>query len=260
MSLPMLLFDLLQSPQNFLIGCVVLLISAGLVLVLAPAFRFTIPNLILFLIGGAAGLLTCISSYNRLVADLPNPPNENLAIIGSIIVMLLGATFGGSLSVWLTVRLTKSPQSKRWTLPIAQLIVALVMVWQFLVFGLLGTLGALGMSVTGHFNADLSRVPKLYEWALLASSFSLDFAALLSLIGAALSTLRPSKLSVRFWIVGTICYWSFVAGEILMRWSLQLHLTLRYVRVGDLMPYVIGIVAALVARSFSSYVENIRPA
>jgi hypothetical protein len=256
----MLLFDMLQSSQNFLIGCVVLLISAGVVLVSAPTFRFTITNLILFLIGGAAGLLACISSYNRLVDDLPNPPNENLAIIGSIIVMLLGATFGGSLSVWITVRFTKSPKSKRWGFPIAQLLIALGMLWQFLVFGLLGTLGALGMSATGHFNAELSQAPKLYTRALLVASFSLDFAALLSLVGAALSTLRPSKLSVRFWIVGTICYWTFAAGEIIVRWSLQLHLTLRYVRVDDLMPYVIGILAALVARFFSSYVENIRPA
>jgi hypothetical protein len=251
----MLFFDMLQSSENFAISCVVLPISAVLVSVVVPAFRSTIQNFILFLFGGSVGLLTCITFYNRFLADLPNPLNKPWALIGSILVMFFGAVFAGSLSVWIKIRLKESPQSMRWSLPVGQLLVSLLVIRQFLAFGVLGTLGALGMSVTGHFNADLSRVPKLYECGLLVASFSLDFASLLSLIGAVLTTLKPSKISVRIWHAATICYWIFIAGEILIGWSLQLHLTLRYLRVSDLMPYVIGIVAILIAPSLSYYVE-----
>jgi hypothetical protein len=237
----MLFFDILQSYENFIIGGVILLISAGLALVVAPGVRFTVANLVLFLIGGSAGLLTCISYYNRLLADLPTPLSVRLAIIGSILVMFFGAALGGSLSVWLKIRFPKSPQSKRWSLPIGQLIISLLMVQQFLTFGLLGTLDALGMRFAGHFTADLSGVPKLYEWASLVASFSLDLAALLSLVGAALSIVKPSKLSARIWGAGVVCYWIFIAGDVLMYWSLKVHSTLRYLGVWDLMPCAISI-------------------
>jgi len=130
------------------------------------------------------------------------------------------------------------------------------MVQQFLTFGLLGTLGALGMTVTGHFTFDLSGGPKLYESGLLVASFSLDLAAVLSLIGAALSIVKPSKISVRLWAGAVVCYWMFIAGGILMSWSLQIRPTLRYLEVWDLVPYAIAILAALIGRSLCSYVET----
>jgi len=251
----MVFFDILQSSENFAIASFVLLISAGLVLGMAPAFRLTIPNLIVFLIGGFAGLLTVLRSYNRLIADLPNPPNGNLEIIGSVVVMLFGAIFGGSLLVWLKTRFPKSLRAKRWILPVAQFIVGLAMVPEVLTIGVPGVLGSLGMSVKGHFNAELSALPDGYSWGLLVGSASVDIAAILSLIGAAISLLKPSRLGVRFCIVGTTFYWTFIAALLVVQQTLQIHLTLRYPTALDLMPYAIGIMAILIAHALYSYVR-----
>ncbi len=141
---------------------------------------------------------------------------------------------------------------KRWMLGIAQIIVALSMMPQVFFFGVPGALGSLGMSESGHFDADLSGVPKLYFWSLLVASFSLVIAAILSLSGAALSLVKPSQVSVRLCIAGVVCYWIFIVALLEVSSALGIHLSLRYLTAWDVIQYPIGIVAAIVAYALYS--------
>jgi hypothetical protein len=133
---------------------------------------------------------------------------------------------------------------KRWCLPNAQLIISLAMVPQVLLFGLPGVLGSLGMSVTGHFDAHLSGLRDLYFGSLSVKSFTVIFAALLSLTGFALSVIKPSRLSVGFSIVGAVSYWVSIAAHLLMISTLRGGLWVEFT-VFDAVAYPIGIVAAL---------------
>jgi hypothetical protein len=144
-------------------------------------------------------------------------------------------------------------------LAIAQLVVGLAMLPLVLVFGWPGLLGSLGMSVTGHFTADLSGVAPIYRWSMLVASVSVVIAAPLSLFSGVLSIAEPSKTSVRFSIGGAVCYWMFIAADLVIRWSLQVPLTFRYLTVWDVIPYVLGVIAGLIANALRSYVKVQEP-
>ena len=91
---------------------------------------------------------------------------------------------------------------KRRVLGIFQFVVAATMVPQVFFFGVPGLLGSLGMSESGHFDADLSGVPRLYYWSLLIASFSLVIATILAFAGAALypgEAVTIQRSSVRGW-------------------------------------------------------------
>jgi len=137
-------------------------------------------------------------------------------------------------------------------LGIAQLIVALSMMPQVFFFGVPAALSSLGMSESGHFDADLSGVPKLYLWSLLVASFSVVIAAVLSLSGAALTLLKPSQVSVWLCIAGAFVYWIFIGALLEVSSSLGIHPSLRYLTAWDVIQYPIGIIAALVAYALYS--------
>jgi hypothetical protein len=141
---------------------------------------------------------------------------------------------------------------KRWVLGICQLVVAATMVPQVFFFGVPGLLGSLGLSESGHFDADLSGVPRLYYWSLLIASFSLVIATILAFAGAALTLAKPSRFSIRACVAGAVFYWVFIAGSLAIAYALGIHFNLRYMTVWDVMEYPIGLAAAAVAYALYS--------
>ena len=133
-----------------------------------------------------------------------------------------------------------------------QLVVAATMVPQVFFFGVPGLLGSLGMSESGHFDADLSAVPRLYYWSLLIASFALVLATILAFSGGVLTLAKPSAFSVRACLAGAFSYWIFIAGSLLISYSLGIHFNLRYMTVWDVMEYPIGTAAAVVAYALYS--------
>jgi hypothetical protein len=143
---------------------------------------------------------------------------------------------------------------KRWVLGIFQLVIALAMVPQVFFFGVPGALGSLGMSESGHFDANLSGVPKLYFWSLLIASFSVMIACILAMAGAVLTLVKPSQFSVRACVAGAFFYWIFIAGSLLITFSLGIHFSFRYMTVWDVIQYPIGTAAAIVP--YALYSQN----
>ena len=143
---------------------------------------------------------------------------------------------------------------KRWILGVFQLAIALTMVPQVFFFGVPGALGSLGMSESGHFDADLSGVPKLYFWSLLVASFSLVIACILATAGAVLTLAKPSQFSIRSCMAGAFFYWIFIAGSLLISFALGIHFSFRYMTVWDVIQYPIGCAAAIVA--YALYSQN----
>jgi hypothetical protein len=141
---------------------------------------------------------------------------------------------------------------KRRVLGVFQLFVALSIVPQVFFFGVPGALGSLGMSESGHFDADLSGVPKLYFWSLLVASFSVVIACILAMAGAVLILAKPSQFSIRACMAGAFFYWMFIGGSLLISHALGIHFSFRYMTVWDVMQYPIGIAAAIVAYALYS--------
>jgi ABC-type Fe3+ transport system permease subunit len=136
---------------------------------------------------------------------------------------------------------------KRWVLGVFQLVVAATMVPQVFFFGVPGLLGSLGMSESGHFDADMSGVPRLYYWSLLIASLSLVIATILAFAGATLTLTKPSRFSIRACLAAAVFYWFFIAGSLVIAYALGIHFNLRYMTVWDVMEYPIGVAAAVVA-------------
>ena len=141
---------------------------------------------------------------------------------------------------------------KRWALGIFQLAVALAMAPQMFFFGVPGALGSLGMSESGHLDADLSGVPKFYFWSLLVASFSVVIAGILAMTGAVLTLARSSQFSIRCCMAGAVFYWIFIAGSLLISYALGIHISFRYMTVWDVIQYPIGIAAATIAYALYS--------
>ena len=83
----------------------------------------------------------------------------------------------------------------------------------------------------------------------------MDIALLLSLIGAVLSIVRPSRVSVWIYAAGAICYWIFIAAYIEVLWTLGSGFKLQYMTLWDVGPWLIGSTAALLAYSLLSYLK-----
>jgi hypothetical protein len=143
---------------------------------------------------------------------------------------------------------------KRWVLGIFQLVIALTMVPQVFFFGVPGALGSLGMSESGHFDADLSGVPKFYFWSLLVASFSVVIACILAMAGAVLTLAKPSQFSIKACVAGAFFYWIFIAASVLISFALGIHFTFRYITVWDEIQYPIGCAGAIVA--YALYSQN----
>jgi hypothetical protein len=133
---------------------------------------------------------------------------------------------------------------KRWFLPLAQLVVGLAMIPQAFLFGVFGILLLLEMLRQG-VGSELPASQQLYGWAMLATSFSVDAAAVLCLIGAAFLMYKPSQRGVRFSVAGTACYWLYIVAHLVMIWSLSGGLG--DITLLDAVDYPIGVVAAAVA-------------
>jgi len=123
---------------------------------------------------------------------------------------------------------------------------------QVFFFGVPGLLGSLGMSESGHFDADLSGVPRLYYWSLLIASFSLVIAMILAFAGAVLTLAKPSQFSIRACLAGAFFYWIFIAGSLVISYALGIYFSFRYLTVWDVIEYPIGIAAAAVAYALFS--------
>jgi hypothetical protein len=135
---------------------------------------------------------------------------------------------------------------KRWLLPVAQLIVALVMVSQALFFSAVIGLPLLRDIMTGRLAADTVGPLKIYFWAALLTSLSADIAAVVCLAsGAVLLIQNPSRLGAWLSIAGATIYWVYVASHltgIAALGALRVELTLL-----DAIDFPIGIVVAVVA-------------
>jgi hypothetical protein len=110
------------------------------------------------------------------------------------------------------------------------------------------------VSASGHFDADLSGVPKLYFWSLLVASFSVAIACILAMTRAALTLARPSQFSGRACVAGAFFYWIFIAGSLLISFALGIHFSFRYMTVWDVIQYLMGCAAAIVA--YAIYSQN----
>jgi len=191
-------------------------------------------------------LLLLLVHYAPLPSDLYRDSSRGLMVALGLIFVL------GWFWQWFR---GQKRSTRRWILPVAQFIVSLTMVPEVLVVGVPGLLGSLGMSVTGHFNADLSSVPRPYLWGFAVESFSMDIALVLSLIGAVLSIVRPSRVSAWIYAAGAICYWIFIAAYIEAMWALGSRFKLQYMTLWDVGPWLIGSTAALLAFSLHSYLN-----
>jgi hypothetical protein len=108
----MLLFPLMLLPLiGFVLGCVIFSILGWVVLALIPSFRFSIANLMLFVMGAFLGSMTFMIAYGRIFADSNNELTSGWTVVGLFAVMFTGAVFGGSVLVWLNVRFRKQPRT-----------------------------------------------------------------------------------------------------------------------------------------------------
>jgi len=88
----------------FAMGCLVFTILGWIVLVCVPTLSRTVTNLLLFVVGAFLGTLAAGYLYGRAFADSRNELTGTLVVLGSFGAMFLGATAGGIMAVWLTVR------------------------------------------------------------------------------------------------------------------------------------------------------------
>jgi fatty-acid desaturase len=108
----MLLFRLMLLPLiGFMLGCVIFSVLGWAVLALVPSFRFSIANLILFVMGGFLGSMTLMIAYGRIFADSNNEFTSGWTVVGMFAVMFIGAVLGGSVLTWLNVHFRKQPRT-----------------------------------------------------------------------------------------------------------------------------------------------------
>ena len=97
--------------MGFVLGCVIFSILGWIVLALVPSFRFSIANLMLFVVGAFLGAVTFMIAYDRIFADSNNELTRTWTVVGLFAVMFIGAVLGGSVVVLLNVRFRKRPRT-----------------------------------------------------------------------------------------------------------------------------------------------------
>lgn len=130
---------------------------------------------------------------------------------------------------------------KRWFLPFVQLVVGLVMIPQAFLFDGLMTREIL----TGRIAFDFSG-PNLYTYAWLAASLFIGLATVLCLLAAGFLIRKPTARGTRLSIGGTICYWIYIVGHLVMISTLPGGLRGRLTLL-DAVDYPIGVIALAVA-------------
>jgi hypothetical protein len=95
--------------MGFVLGCVIFSVLGGIVLALVPSFRFSIANLMLFVLGAFLGTMTFVVAYGRIFADSNNKLTGTWTILGLFALMFFGAVLGGSVLVWLNTRFRNRP-------------------------------------------------------------------------------------------------------------------------------------------------------
>jgi hypothetical protein len=95
--------------MGFVLGCVIFSVLGGIVLALVPSFRFSIANLMLFVLGAFLGTMTFVIAYGRIFGDSNNELTGTWTIFGLFALMFIGAVLGGSVLVWLNARFRKRP-------------------------------------------------------------------------------------------------------------------------------------------------------
>jgi uncharacterized membrane protein YdjX (TVP38/TMEM64 family) len=108
----MLLFSSMLLPlMGFILGCVIFSILGRVVLALVPSFRFSIANLMFFVLGAFLGTVPLVIAYGWIFADSNDELTSTWTVIGLFAVIFVGAGLGGSVLVWLNVRFRKQPRS-----------------------------------------------------------------------------------------------------------------------------------------------------
>jgi hypothetical protein len=97
--------------MGFVLGCVIFSVLGRIVLALVPSFRFSIANLVLFVMGAFLGTVPSVMTYGRIFADSNDELTSTWTIVGLFAVMFIGAVLGGSVLVWLNVRFRKQPRT-----------------------------------------------------------------------------------------------------------------------------------------------------
>jgi len=138
-----------------------------------------------------------------------------------------------NVAITMQAEAVREENMKRWVLPFAQLVVGLAMIPQAF--------------MSGVFLLQLLRdwYPEPYTWAMLASSVSVDAAAIICLIAAAVLIHKPSQRGVRLAVAGTICYWFYVAAHLEM--ILAVGMGLQELTLLDALDYLIAVIATAVA-------------
>jgi|HubBroStandDraft_6_1064221.scaffolds.fasta_scaffold109887_1 fatty-acid desaturase len=108
----MLLFRLMLLPLiGFVLGCVIFSVLGWAVLALVPSFRFSIANLMLFVVGAFLGSMTFMIAYGRFFANSNHEFTSGWTFVGMFAVMFIGAVLGGSVLAWLKVHFRKQPRT-----------------------------------------------------------------------------------------------------------------------------------------------------
>jgi hypothetical protein len=94
---------------GFVLGCIAFTFLGAIVLACIPAFRLTVLNLVGFVVGGFLGALVFLFAYGQIFAK---HQLGNTAFAGIFPVLLLGAVLGGTATVWLWMRFTKTQAEK----------------------------------------------------------------------------------------------------------------------------------------------------
>jgi hypothetical protein len=92
---------------TYMAYCCAYAVLGSIILALVPAFRVTLLNLIVFVLGAFAGAVTFLYSFNSPVLQRVN----NYVLF--VLLYLGAAAFGGTLAVWLKVRFVKAPADSR---------------------------------------------------------------------------------------------------------------------------------------------------
>jgi|SRR5580658_3828219 hypothetical protein len=97
--------------MGFALGCVIFSVLGRIVLALVPSFRFSIANLVLFVLGAFLGTAAVVIAYSGFLANSNNELTSGRAVVGLFAVMFIGAVLAGSMLVWLNVRFRKQLQT-----------------------------------------------------------------------------------------------------------------------------------------------------
>jgi hypothetical protein len=194
--------------------------------------------------GLCAGILLLLAvHYVPLPAEYYRAGSEEM--MAGLLLLIFAGCF------WYWIR-GQTQEVKRWALPIAMVLVALTILPFVLRIGSLGLVGLLETTAPGNGSVDSNSIMKLYTWGFAAESFFVDIAFILCLVGALLSVIRPSRVTLKIYAAGVICFWLYVAAYVEVSWVPRGRFGVHHVTIWDWVLALIGGLAAILTYSLNS--------